>query len=150
MEMATRSVEFSFNVVIYQQTDGIAIGSLLGPALANIFVGYCALKLFDSFPEPLMYYRYMDDTFVMFDNERECDLFLEQLNSLHHSHTVYLRKRVKQIPPFYRCYGWKIPIKIHPFSIQKIHFQNSTFQYTKNPIQFIRRNSFSTQKWKIT
>jgi len=30
-----------------------------------------------------MYYRYMDDTFVVFDNERECDAFLEQLNSLH-------------------------------------------------------------------
>jgi len=53
MEMATRSVEFSFNDVIHQQTDGIAMGSSLGPALANIFVGYYESKLFELFPEPL-------------------------------------------------------------------------------------------------
>jgi len=59
MEMATRSVEFSFNDVIYQKTDGNAMGSPFGPALANIFVGYYESKLFDSFSEPLMYYRYI-------------------------------------------------------------------------------------------
>jgi len=68
--MATRSVEFSFNDVIYQQTDGIAMGSPLGLALTNIFVSYYESKLFESFPKPLMYYRYMDDIFVVFDNER--------------------------------------------------------------------------------
>jgi len=73
MEMATRFIEFSFNEVIYQQTDGIAMVS----PLANIFVGYYESKLFDSFHEPLKYYHYMDDTFVVFDNECDCDLFLE-------------------------------------------------------------------------
>jgi len=78
--MATRSVEFIFNDVIYQQADGVAMVSPLGPALAKIFVSYYESKLFDSFREPLMYYSYLD-TFVVFDNERECDdLFLEQLN----------------------------------------------------------------------
>jgi len=57
------------------------MGSLLGPALANIFVGYYESKLFDLFLEPLMYYRYMDGTFVVFDNERKCGIFLEQLTS---------------------------------------------------------------------
>ena len=32
-----------------------------------------------------MYYRYMDDTFVVFSNEDECDFFLDSLNSLHPS-----------------------------------------------------------------
>jgi len=47
MEMATHSVEFSFNDIIYQQSDRIAIGSPLSPALANIFVGYYESKLFE-------------------------------------------------------------------------------------------------------
>ena len=37
---ATRSVEFNFNNKIYQQKDGFAMGSPLGPALANTFVGF--------------------------------------------------------------------------------------------------------------
>ena len=39
-QIATSSVEFSFNYTMYQQIDGIALGSLLSPVLANIFVGY--------------------------------------------------------------------------------------------------------------
>ena len=35
MESATSSVEFSFNNTMYKQTDGVAMGSPLDPALAN-------------------------------------------------------------------------------------------------------------------
>ena len=38
MQTATSSVEFSFNDSMYRQTDDVAMGSPLGPALANIFV----------------------------------------------------------------------------------------------------------------
>ena len=40
MQLATSSVEFSFNNNMHRQIDGVAMGSPLGPALANIFVGY--------------------------------------------------------------------------------------------------------------
>ena len=39
MNIATISAEFSFNNVMYEQLDGVAMGSPLGHALANIFVG---------------------------------------------------------------------------------------------------------------
>ena len=38
MKSATSSVEFSFNNIMYKQTDGVAMGSPLGPALANILL----------------------------------------------------------------------------------------------------------------
>lgn len=40
MKFATSSVEFSFDNIMYWQIEGVALGSLLGPALANIFVGF--------------------------------------------------------------------------------------------------------------
>ena len=63
--MATSGVEFSFNNTMYRQTDGIAMGSLLGPVLANIFVGYNENKLFDFSVKPQLYKRYVDETFAI-------------------------------------------------------------------------------------
>ena len=40
MRMVTSDVEFSFDNVMYRQIDEVAMGSPLGPVLANIFVGY--------------------------------------------------------------------------------------------------------------
>ena len=39
MTAATSCVEFSFNFFMFRQIDGVAMGSPLGPAPSNIFVG---------------------------------------------------------------------------------------------------------------
>ena len=59
----TSSVEFSFNDFMYRQTDGVAMGSSLGPTLANIFLGFYEANLFTKIDCPLMYYHYVNDTF---------------------------------------------------------------------------------------
>ena len=41
MSFATSSVEFCFNNIMNRQNGGVAMGSSLGPKLANIFVGFC-------------------------------------------------------------------------------------------------------------
>ena len=71
MKTATTSVEFSFNNIMYRQIDGIAMGSPLGPALANIFAGYYESKLFKEISKPTVNCRYVNNTFSLIHKETE-------------------------------------------------------------------------------
>ena len=83
MLIATRGVEFIFNNQMYKQLDGVAMGSPLGPALANIFAGFHESRIFDNTTKPGVYFRYVDDSFVIFGSKLDCDHFQEKLNLLH-------------------------------------------------------------------
>ena len=69
IKSATSGVEFSFNNIMYKQTDRVAMGSPLGPDLVNIFVGFYKQKLFSQISKPSTYFRYVDDTFAIFRNK---------------------------------------------------------------------------------
>ena len=114
------------------------MGLPLGPALANIFVGYCESKLFQTISKPDMYYRYMDDTFAVFSNKDECDLFLDSLNSLHPSLRFTFEKESNLALPFLDVLVEKSPSKF----ITSIH-RKPTFTS-----QYLRWNSFSPRKRK--
>ena len=86
---------------MYKQIDGVATSSLFGPALANIFVGYQEEKLFIDYNQPLIYFRYVDDTFSMFKDEFNC--ILQQHNSLHQPLTFTHKKKVNGKLPFFGC-----------------------------------------------
>ena len=82
MLMVTSGVEFSFGNVMYKQIDGVAMGSPLGPVLANIFVGFCEASISPSL-WPSMYCRFVDDVYCHDEDEDVCGTFLLTLNSLH-------------------------------------------------------------------
>ena len=83
MQTTTSPVKFSFNNIMHRQIDGVAMGSPLGSSLSNIFVGDYEALLFKRINKPLLYYRYVDDTFVAFNNKDECNEFFSHLNFLH-------------------------------------------------------------------
>ena len=82
MLMVTSGVEFSFGDVMYKQTDGVAMGSPLGPVLANVFVGYCESRM-DKIKWPQLYVRFVDDSFTYFETRRDSEAFLDELNDVH-------------------------------------------------------------------
>ena len=74
---------FVFNGKVYEQIDGVAMGSSLGPILANIWMCYLEEKYFvDSILYPKFYRRYVDDTFCLFDDEKTAMEFLDFINNL--------------------------------------------------------------------
>ena len=76
------------------------MSSPLGPALANIFVGYYEEKLFSEIFKPAVYFRNVDDTFVIFQNENESEEFLIRLNGLHSSLQFTFEKEKNNSLPF--------------------------------------------------
>ena len=58
------------------------MGTLLGPALANIFFGFHESRIFDNTAKPGVYFRYVDDGFVIVGSELDCDNFQDKLNLL--------------------------------------------------------------------
>ena len=70
---------------MYRQIEGVIMGSPLGLILVNIFVGFHERQLFEMFPKPFIYLRYVDDTFVSFSSRNDALLFFHKLNDLHPS-----------------------------------------------------------------
>ena len=68
-KFAITSVEFSFNNIMYGQVDGISVGSVLGPIIPGIFVGFYEVDLFSKCTVPDVYFHYIDYTFCIFSSE---------------------------------------------------------------------------------
>ena len=77
---------FSFSGEFYKQTNGVAMGTKMGPNYANLFVGYVEEQIFDQFdgPVPELFGRYIDDCFGATScSRRELDHFIEFVDSFH-------------------------------------------------------------------
>ena len=63
---ATSGTHFLFNGNYHDQIDGVAMGSLLGPVLTNLFMGYHEKVWLEEFKtcEVVSYRRYVNDSSV--------------------------------------------------------------------------------------
>ena len=72
-------------VNFYEQTDGVAMRSPLGPLLANVFMCSIEDKLDQDDKLPSYYRRYVDDTFTIMPDMASAGIFLDTLNHRHPS-----------------------------------------------------------------
>ena len=100
MTAATSCVKFSFKNIMFRQIDGVAMGSPLGPALANIVVGDYEYKLFASNSKTVLYQKYVVDILSIFTTEKQCNQFFAVLNSLHPSLRFAVEKEKDRMLPF--------------------------------------------------
>ena len=88
-EMLTVTMTESFILFdneYFEQHDGVAMGSPLGPTFANIFLCVHEILLLEKCPpefRPVIYKRYVDDTFLLFQNINQIEKFKYYLNLQH-------------------------------------------------------------------
>ena len=90
LQYAVKDALILFNGKYYIQCDGVAMGSPLGPTLANIFLCHWEEIWLDKCPlqfKPLFYRRYIDDTFLLFSSNDKVKKFHNYINSRHSNMT---------------------------------------------------------------
>ena len=74
---------FIFDGKIYEQCDGVAMGSPLGSTLANVFMCHFKNIWLENCPahfRPIVYRRFADDTFLLFRKKNYVEKFKNYLN----------------------------------------------------------------------
>ena len=91
-----------FNGKSYNQTDGVAMGSLLAPVLANLFMRHNGkLWIENSQGTPPSFYRgYVDDICSVFNNSFEAKEYFNYIDTSHHNIKFTMENEVNKIIPF--------------------------------------------------
>ena len=92
-----------FNNKYYKQVDCVAMGSPLGPALANIFMRSFESKWLCDCPidfKPVFYRRYIDEIFLLFSSLDHADKFRQYLSSKHPNIKFSIEKEEDGCLPF--------------------------------------------------
>ena len=84
-KFATSETHFLFDNKFYDQIDGVAMGSPLGPVLANLFMSYHEKQWIEEYKYSniTFYRRHVDDIFCLVENEFVAKDFLTYLNNKH-------------------------------------------------------------------
>jgi hypothetical protein len=72
---------FTYNNQVYKQKFGIAMGAICAPSIANIFVYYLE-KIFLETYKPLFYARFIDDIFLIVNEEFNIDILINSFENL--------------------------------------------------------------------
>ena len=85
LRIATKNQLFQFEGKLYEQVDGVAMGSPLGPLMANEFMCKIEKQLERENKLPIFYKRFVDDTLSAMPDPEAASKFLETLNKCHPS-----------------------------------------------------------------
>lgn len=137
--LCTKNVIFSYNNDLYKQTDGVAMGSPLGPVLANIFMVELERSLLPTLADVMLpWRRYVDDTITWIKTD-SVTLVLNKLNDFHENidFTYELENENKTIAFL------DVLIMYHNDIIDTTIYRKST-----NTDIFLHWDSFAPNKWK--
>lgn len=139
LNLCTKQVHFTFNDIIYTQTDGVAMGSPLGPIIANIFMTKLEQKVIPKLNSMSPWVRYIDDTFATIDPDY-INTTLNTLNNFHpnikFTHELETNKSLSFLD---------VTVLRHNSSVETTVFRKPTHNDT-----YLHWNSFSLKTWKLS
>jgi hypothetical protein len=100
LRFCTCNVQFLFNGTFYRQIDGVAMGSPLGPVLADIFMSHSERLLQQHIETMAFYKRYVDDIFAICDNPSHVESILCAFNQVHSNLTFTCETELNDCLPF--------------------------------------------------
>ena len=137
--LCTKDVHFLFEDDIYQQTDGIAMGSSLGPILAGISIVELETTIVPTLGNLLRKWkRYKDDTYCIVKTDSANENLLK-LNSFHINIQFTYEAESNNLLPFL-----DVLLISKNSSIETIVYRK---QPTNNDI-YLNWNLFSSKSWK--
>jgi hypothetical protein len=100
--ICTQESHFQFNGKYYDQIDGVAMGSPLGPLFANVFMSNFERKHMNKLQELGLrhWWRYVDDIFASFNNKDQAEAVLQFLNQQHPNIRFTIEYESKNSLPF--------------------------------------------------
>ena len=138
LTLCTKNVHFTFNNIVYQQIDGVAMGSPLGPVIAGIFMVDLETKLIPQMSDFLkLWKRYVDDTLCII-KIGTLDLILTQLNNFHENIKFTYEKQSNNMIAF-----------LDVLIVQRGNaIDTAVFRKSTNTDIYINWNSFAPEIWK--
>lgn len=129
LKFATKNSHFLFNGKVYDQKDGVSMGSPLAPLLAEIFLQDFEKKHLPSFKKMGIVYwkRYVDDTFVLLDPKFSTKDICNKLSQCHPALKFTVEKEI-------------LPTEE---GIKKIRYNIVNYYSKKNEVANIEEDTFS-------
>ena len=138
LEFCTKHVHFSFENVMYKQSDGVAMGSPLGPVLAGIFMVDLETKVLPKLRTSMTAWkRYVDDT-IAYIKEKDIDKVLKAIND-HHDNIKFTYELESDNELSF------LDVKIRRFGN---NIQTSVYRKPTNTDLYLHWNSFAPNTWK--
>ena len=146
LQLAVADSYFSFNNKLYKQTEGMSMGSPLGPLFANIFLShYESQWLQDSPVKPILYKRYVDDTLWLLPANADIPSLMRFMNSRHANMRFMYETESNDCISF-------IGVTItHSLSDNNLHgYQTSVYMKPTSTSLFTNYNSFTPLVYRLS
>ena len=103
LKLSTKGTVFYFSGHYYRQKDGVAMGSPLGPVLANAFLCHYETNWLEECPlsfVPVFYARYVDDIFVLLRSKDHIAPLARYMSSKHKNIRFTFEEEINNVLPF--------------------------------------------------